>query len=718
MPLANGVLALALSVTTVGGMAADSPPPPSLSVAVAGDFAAGANAQAVLSSMAASSPDLALALGDLSYGVTGQEQAWCDLVTSRFGPGFPFEVLAGNHESNGQNGMINDFSACLPNQLPGAVGTYGRQYYVDVPKANPLVRFVMISPGLPFPDGTWSYAAGTPRYDWTAAAIDGARAKSIPWVIVGQHYPCLSIGQYGCDGGPDLMNLLVAKKVDLVLNGHDHSYQRSKQLAHSAACPSIPLNTYVPGCVADADDTLVAGAGTVRVGVGTGGISPLHDVNAADPEADYVLARSGANLNPTWGHLALQITSDRISASFVRAAGGTFADAFTITRSPVLPNQPPVASATSSCTGLSCVFDGSASSDPDGSIASYAWAFGDGSTGAGATATHAYAAAGSYVATLTVTDNAGATATTTRTVTVTAPTNQPPVASATSSCTGLSCVFDGSASSDPDGSIASYAWAFGDGSTGAGATATHAYAAAGSYVATLTVTDNAGATATTTRTVTVTAPPVTYLVEDRFSRLLTGGWGSATTGGVWTSTAPARLSVDGTKGVQSHPAGSGQTTMLNQTALPAADLRVNLSVDKLPTGSGLYPSVVTRQTASGSYRVKLQLTGSQVRVFLIRATATGAETILASSGTVAGLPLAPGVPLTVRAVVTGTGPTMLQAKVWAAGQPEPPTWLLTASDSTAGLQVSGTVGLSTYLSSAATNAPIALGVDELTVTAP
>ena len=33
--------------------------------------------------------------------------------------------------------QINDFSACLPNQVPGVVGTYGRQYYMDFPKVHP-----------------------------------------------------------------------------------------------------------------------------------------------------------------------------------------------------------------------------------------------------------------------------------------------------------------------------------------------------------------------------------------------------------------------------------------------------------------------------------------------------------------------------------------------------------------------------------------------------
>lgn len=90
-----------------------------------------------------------------------------------------------------------------------------------------------------------------------------------------------------------------------------------------------------------------------------------------------------------------------------------------------------------------------------------------------------------------------------------APVNVPPVASFTSAVTNLSVAVDGGASTDADGTVASYAWDFGDGATGTGVTAQHAYSAAGTYTVTLTVTDNQGATGTKTASVTVTASVAT-----------------------------------------------------------------------------------------------------------------------------------------------------------------------------------------------------------------
>lgn len=83
------------------------------------------------------------------------------------------------------------------------------------------------------------------------------------------------------------------------------------------------------------------------------------------------------------------------------------------------------------------------------------------------------------------------------------PSNEPPVASFTYSCSGLTCSFDAGASADPDGTISTYAWDLGDGTTSAGATTNKTYSDPGTYRVTLTVTDDGGASDTASQDVTV-----------------------------------------------------------------------------------------------------------------------------------------------------------------------------------------------------------------------
>jgi chitodextrinase len=64
-------------------------------------------------------------------------------------------------------------------------------------------------------------------------------------------------------------------------------------------------------------------------------------------------------------------------------------------------------------------------------------------------------------------------------------------------------IFNGSKSSDSDGSIAAYSWSFGDGNTGLGVSVSHVYSASGSYTITLTVTDDDSATDTDVASVTI-----------------------------------------------------------------------------------------------------------------------------------------------------------------------------------------------------------------------
>ena len=86
------------------------------------------------------------------------------------------------------------------------------------------------------------------------------------------------------------------------------------------------------------------------------------------------------------------------------------------------------ATPTTGVAPLTVQFDGRSSSDPNGSIVQYNWAFGDGTTANGSTVSHLYATAGNYTARLTVTDNQGNQATMTTLISVT---EQP----ATANCT-------------------------------------------------------------------------------------------------------------------------------------------------------------------------------------------------------------------------------------------------------------------------------------------
>jgi PKD repeat protein len=94
----------------------------------------------------------------------------------------------------------------------------------------------------------------------------------------------------------------------------------------------------------------------------------------------------------------------------------------TPTTTTTVPRRPPVGTFTSNCTGLSCTFDATGSTDLDGTIIYYAWSFGreeGGLEGSNRSRVqHDYRAPGTYTVTLLVMDDDGITDTTTRRVPV------------------------------------------------------------------------------------------------------------------------------------------------------------------------------------------------------------------------------------------------------------------------------------------------------------
>ena len=157
-------------------------------------------------------------------------------------------------------------------------------------------------------------------------------------------------------------------------------------------------------------------------------------------------------------------------------------------------------------------FDGSSSSDPDGTINQYDWDFGDGNTATGALTNNTYTAEGTYTVTLTVTDNDTLTHTTFKDITiggVMVPVANP--GGPYNVVEGQVLNLDASLSTHTS-AITNYIWDFGDGTpveNYAVPTVSHTYASAGSYTVTLAVQDANLITgvANTVVVVSAVAPP-------------------------------------------------------------------------------------------------------------------------------------------------------------------------------------------------------------------
>jgi hypothetical protein len=318
------------------------------SFGVTGDFGqTDSSTGAELNAVKSSGTNMMFGIGDLSYNGLNSEPSWCSYVSSRVGSTFPFELLAGNHESYPRDGYYKNYVDCLPDRL-GVTGSYGQEYYLDYPAAAPIVRFVMISPNLQYDSSSataWSYKAGTTHYTWTKNTIEDGKANG-EWVVVGMHEYCTSMVNYPCVVGTDIMNLILQERVDLLFQAHDHAYARTRQLAlNPSGCTSFPPTSYNAACVADPGATsYTRGKGTIVATVGTGG----KNMNAEDPtvpQAPYFQTYEGNNQNATWGFVKVDASPDQLSTQFIRGAGGSFTDAFTITGS--LPSPSPSTTTTS-----------------------------------------------------------------------------------------------------------------------------------------------------------------------------------------------------------------------------------------------------------------------------------------------------------------------------------------------------------------------------------
>lgn len=180
--------------------------------AVVADLGSGTDAERdVVRAIRGWGPEFVVAPGDIVYNHGGWDE---------FGPRFfepyapliadvPFYPALGNHDVRTDDGAPYLQAFALPRE-PG-----GERYYTF--RHGPAQFWAL--------DSTQSLRPGSPQYAWLAA---DAAASTARWRIAFFHHPPFSSGLHGPHGAirRDLVPLFSALGFDLVLNGHDHHYER------------------------------------------------------------------------------------------------------------------------------------------------------------------------------------------------------------------------------------------------------------------------------------------------------------------------------------------------------------------------------------------------------------------------------------------------------------------------------------------------------------
>ena len=422
---------------------------PSFSFGAVGDHGSNSNSTALLRHVGSAGLGFFQSLGDLSYD-TIAAPAWCQLVKDNlnagagrpagdaFGETYPFSLVQGNHDTAELDQFVGP--TCLPDRLgtvPAPQSGYGRNYYLDYPAQAPLARFIMTSPGL----GS-SYSAGSPLHQWLGSTIDQARASGIRWVIVANHLNHITMATKTSEIPAAFFDLVVQKKVDVLLQAHDHTYQRSKQLALGPGCATVPVGTVDQDCIVDdgGDGSYTGGQGTVLVIAGSGGHS-LYQVNPADPEAGYFATSMGQNSQPSIGYARFTVSASSISSQFVPTGGGPYRDSFRID-APAVPDTsaPSVPGNVSAVAVSGGVQVGWSASTDDRGVTGYR-VVRDGAVVAGAVAGTGYldgsvTAGGTYAYQVAAYDAAGNLSALSPAVSVTVPAGPPPGVLHTETWTG------------------------------------------------------------------------------------------------------------------------------------------------------------------------------------------------------------------------------------------------------------------------------------------
>ena len=280
------------------------PPPPSdstLNIAAAGDWSCSSQAQSTVERIVQKTPEVVLALGDLSYKNT--PDCWLKLIS-------PIEAITkiymGNHEED------EGSPQSLPSSYLQKFGL-GTSYY-SFNYRN--IHFLVMNSEIAFNSNSPQYSFV--KNDLATASTDAV----IKWIIVGFHTPVYTSPSHHPPNVPfrDTYHPLFDKfGVDLVLQAHNHNYQRSYPMTFNNAKSSEPLTS------SSQKNDYKDPSGEIYIVVGTAGRS-LYSFNGK--------ASFNVDQFEEYGFLNLEMSGDGkiMTGKFYSDKDGSIKDQFTITK--------------------------------------------------------------------------------------------------------------------------------------------------------------------------------------------------------------------------------------------------------------------------------------------------------------------------------------------------------------------------------------------------
>jgi hypothetical protein len=285
---------------------------PDFNFAAVGEWGCGINARNTLNNILDINPELVIALGDYSY--TTLADCWLNIINPI---DEKMKIAIGNHEHTIYAQTYGNSSYESPYLLNQYMRHFGlTKQYDSFNYQN--VHFIAMSTEVPFHVGSEQYKFI--KSDLAATSTN----SSINWIIVYFHNPMYSSPNRVIPNNisRDIYHPLFDKYgVDLILQGHNHNYQRSYPLKYNPSNSSNPIITTTEKNKYN-DPT-----GAIFVIVGTGGQSLYQlDGRYSFTVMQYTL---------TYGFLNIDIANDGLTmkAAFY-ANDGTLKDQFKINKSP------------------------------------------------------------------------------------------------------------------------------------------------------------------------------------------------------------------------------------------------------------------------------------------------------------------------------------------------------------------------------------------------